>query len=379
MNRKFLRATCAFTAICLVCMSSLQAQAGTALEDTFNYVDAAAMVTAGWVDGGPGAPAIESSYFFTMAAPSSNFIHSDPLHQPPVQTGQTLTRLNNAVIYKELGTTITQDWSLTANVGINGYSRAIQIGLGDANGAGYSLQWNGAQPTQHLGHGFFTVVAQSRWDIVNPTETSTPTAGGTNLATAVSLSSKAAFPTGYALPDPVFSGLMEGTTPQNKINYTPESVFLGYNELKLTWSPTTNVLEAHINNAQIPDEETLVVSFDFDTLGLTPFYSSFSRIYLSGGTQSFVDSVKVESSQITDPINDPGDFDGDGDVDGRDFLLWQRGESTTGPLDAGDLLDWQENYGAGSPLVAAVAVPEPGTALLVGILGALLAVRRYRI
>ncbi len=52
-----------------------------------------------------------------------------------------------------------------------------------------------------------------------------------------------------------------------------------------------------------------------------------------------------------------GDFDNDGDVDGRDFLLWQRGGSPSF-LSAGDLADWQTNYGAGA-LHAVTAVPEP--------------------
>ncbi len=65
--------------------------------------------------------------------------------------------------------------------------------------------------------------------------------------------------------------------------------------------------------------------------------------------------------------SDPGDFDDDGDIDGNDFLIWQRGNSTTGPLDAGDLVDWQDNYGPG-PLVAASAVPEPSTLILLGML-----------
>jgi hypothetical protein len=50
----------------------------------------------------------------------------------------------------------------------------------------------------------------------------------------------------------------------------------------------------------------------------------------------------------------PGDFDLDGDVDGRDFLRWQRGQSTT-PLSTGDLADWRNNYGTDSPLVAEIA------------------------
>ncbi len=58
----------------------------------------------------------------------------------------------------------------------------------------------------------------------------------------------------------------------------------------------------------------------------------------------------------------PGDFDDDGDVDGRDFLVWQKNPSV------GNLSDWQANYG--TPLTAAVgAVPEPGamTSILIGL------------
>lgn len=62
-----------------------------------------------------------------------------------------------------------------------------------------------------------------------------------------------------------------------------------------------------------------------------------------------------------------GDFDGDGDVDGQDFLVWQRGESPE-PLSATDLADWQGAYGVG-PLAAIAAVPEPSTVLLIGIVG----------
>ncbi len=52
-----------------------------------------------------------------------------------------------------------------------------------------------------------------------------------------------------------------------------------------------------------------------------------------------------------------GDFDTDGDVDGNDFLTWQRGLGST--FDAADLPDWRANFGASST-GAAAAVPEPG-------------------
>jgi hypothetical protein len=48
-----------------------------------------------------------------------------------------------------------------------------------------------------------------------------------------------------------------------------------------------------------------------------------------------------------------GDFDCDGDFDGRDFLAWQRNPSV------GDLSDWQANYGVGMLNANSVVLPEP--------------------
>ncbi|MDC0936795.1 hypothetical protein OAS39_10955 [Pirellulales bacterium] len=58
----------------------------------------------------------------------------------------------------------------------------------------------------------------------------------------------------------------------------------------------------------------------------------------------------------------PGDFDMDGDVDGADQLVWQRGFGSI--YDAGDLADWEANFGAPSSAGGATAVPEPDAALL---------------
>ena len=73
----------------------------------------------------------------------------------------------------------------------------------------------------------------------------------------------------------------------------------------------------------------------------------------------------------------PGDFNGDGDVDGRDFLDWQRGSSPT-PLSATDLSAWQMNYGDGGGLVATQAVPEPSSVCL-ALLGVAAILRRRMI
>ncbi|HEX6962757.1 MAG TPA: PEP-CTERM sorting domain-containing protein, partial [Lacipirellula sp.] len=58
-----------------------------------------------------------------------------------------------------------------------------------------------------------------------------------------------------------------------------------------------------------------------------------------------------------------GDFDGDQDVDGGDFLTWQRGLGST--HNAADLADWKANFGTGAGGSAAVAaVPEPTSVML---------------
>jgi len=55
-----------------------------------------------------------------------------------------------------------------------------------------------------------------------------------------------------------------------------------------------------------------------------------------------------------------GDFDNDSDVDGGDFLKWQRGESP-GTLSPSDLSNWKANFGTTTNGLAAASttVPEP--------------------
>jgi T5SS/PEP-CTERM-associated repeat protein len=91
------------------------------------------------------------------------------------------------------------------------------------------------------------------------------------------------------------------------------------------------------------DWETVSGQFDFVNLpSLTGGLAwDLSQLYATG-------SLSV--------IQAPGDFNGDGHIDGRDLLDWQRNPSV------GALSDWQANYG-NSSLNAAVSVPEPGSSL----------------
>lgn len=66
--------------------------------------------------------------------------------------------------------------------------------------------------------------------------------------------------------------------------------------------------------------------------------------------EMFFSDLKIEEAETTLD----GDFEGDGDVDGRDFLLWQRNTSV------GSLTAWQNNFGAPG-LASFVSVPEPSS------------------
>jgi T5SS/PEP-CTERM-associated repeat protein len=128
---------------------------------------------------------------------------------------------------------------------------------------------------------------------------------------------------------------------------------------------------------------TIIIEGDLDvtlTAGFQPQAGDVFPLLFSGNTLAGVFSdeslpslsagLAWETIRTTNTLSllvvesgTAGDFDGDGDVDGRDFLVWQRGNSPN-PLSASDLADWQANYGSGSLVAASSAVPEPGCIVL---------------
>ena len=74
-----------------------------------------------------------------------------------------------------------------------------------------------------------------------------------------------------------------------------------------------------------------------------------------------------------------GDFDGDGDVDGGDLLVWQQQLGQTGDLaadgngdgvvDVDDLALWYQRFGQPAAVASSAAVPEPATATLAVLAG----------
>ncbi len=84
---------------------------------------------------------------------------------------------------------------------------------------------------------------------------------------------------------------------------------------------------------------------------------------------------------VLSAAGEQGDYDSDGDVDGADFLRWQRefglmvdpqgsgadGDGS-GQIDAGDLTIWQQHYGGTTLLTASFQeIPEPESLVLIAV------------
>lgn len=90
---------------------------------------------------------------------------------------------------------------------------------------------------------------------------------------------------------------------------------------------------------------------------------NFSMIQPGGNADAIFDEFRLGTSYAdVAPIVSAGldgDFDLDGDVDGFDFLKWQRDLG-----DSANLALWESNFGTAPAVSAAAAVPEPASAAL---------------
>jgi hypothetical protein len=142
--------------------------------------------------------------------------------------------------------------------------------------------------------------------------------------------------------------------------------------------PTRMILVA-INRTSAPLTTGLAVTSDYlfdraevfrlTSSSATPVQAADIEIDLVNAFQYTMPAYSVSTLVLHAAAGTAGDFDQDGDVDGRDFLVWQRNSAV------GDLADWQANYGAGGAS-SSTAVPEPGVVVFCVLIAPLVLRRR---
>ncbi|HEX6961515.1 MAG TPA: PEP-CTERM sorting domain-containing protein [Lacipirellula sp.] len=133
-----------------------------------------------------------------------------------------------------------------------------------------------------------------------------------------------------------------------------------------------------ISSGALALPEARLTNGDVITFANNTAYSSYKIVFPTvKDAPNESNSMQISGIQLFDDsaAADP-DFDGDGDVDGRDFLVWQRNLGATGQaandngdanlsgtVDAADLAAWKAGYSGSAAAVAGV-VPEPAGAAI---------------
>jgi ELWxxDGT repeat protein len=140
-------------------------------------------------------------------------------------------------------------------------------------------------------------------------------------------------------------------------------------------TPSGGVRQLFVSDGTLAGTESIFTSTSINNLTVTD-----SFLYFSSGNDLY--AVPLFETLT------PGDFDGDGDVDGADFVAWQtnypkpsgaslaEGDANgDGKVDGADFAVWQDSFSS-TPNGGSSPVPEPSTALLTLTAVVLLCTRR---
>jgi|GEM_PF-3113359 len=164
-----------------------------------------------------------------------------------------------------------------------------------------------------------------------------------------------------------------------------------WHHLAVVWRASTNTGEIYVDGSAVVTPTTSGNGFNsLNTQTNWEFPMAIGARNLAVGDtgteragfwEGAIDDLRIyadslDATDIQDIINETTvavpDFDSDNDVDGNDFLIWQRGlnggttlaegdANNSSNVDETDLAIWQNQFGASAPLATIQAVPEPGS------------------
>ena len=199
------------------------------------------------------------------------------------------------------------------------------------------------------------------------------------------LSDNGTFQTGFDLKGPT---IPEGEWTHVAATYDPSTRMALYVNGELVIERTDPIgIPAAIFDSSAP----LWIGAQFSLASNTMFEGKIDEVAVYSGALSDAAILGHYEAAVSDvPLGVAGDYDNDSDVDGDDFLIWQRefgagagspaDGNNDGAVDTLDLAAWQENFGTVPDAPAPITIiPEPASALL-GLVGSLavLALRRGR-
>lgn len=242
-----------------VLLCGLSAQANTVLKDDMNY-DSTTALRAAWTKFDGSDPNLGTSVNLSP----------EPLKDlRPIPAGGSFMSLGNGLVYRNLSSTVTGDWTLSFKVLSTSYSRSATVLLLDSTGTqGYGVSFNTALVDNYSGQGLIGIVKFDNSSYTNWSSFGT----GTILASGGSTGHAV---TGYDVTQPL-------TNNQNEATYNTD-VWNDFMQVTLSWSSSTGTLVLSVNGTQ------LATTTDQD-------FSEFGRIYLRGNSNSYFDAIEVTTA-----------------------------------------------------------------------------------